>query len=104
MLMPNCLFRVGGAAMLLSNRRRDGLRAKYELKHVVRTHLGANDEAYGCIFQVRACACEFGCTQMLTRVFNMCMCMYMCPLSLCFGAQACIHPSTVLRAHVHIHA
>mmetsp|Transcript_7761 Transcript_7761/g.20671 ORF Transcript_7761/g.20671 Transcript_7761/m.20671 type:complete len:559 (-) Transcript_7761:702-2378(-) len=51
MLLPNCLFRVGGAAMLLSNRRRDGLRAKYELQHVVRTHLGAKDQAYGCIFQ-----------------------------------------------------
>lgn len=35
MLMPNCLFRVGGAAMLLSNRRRDAFRAKYELLHTV---------------------------------------------------------------------
>jgi hypothetical protein len=60
MLMPNCLFRVGGAAMLLSNRRRDGWRAKYELQHVVRTHLGANDEAYGCIFQVRFGVCVCG--------------------------------------------
>uniref|UniRef100_A0A7S0WIZ7 very-long-chain 3-oxoacyl-CoA synthase n=1 Tax=Chlamydomonas leiostraca TaxID=1034604 RepID=A0A7S0WIZ7_9CHLO len=51
MLMPNCLFRVGGAAMLLSNRRREGWRAKYELLHTVRTHLGANDAAYNCIFQ-----------------------------------------------------
>jgi 3-ketoacyl-CoA synthase len=51
MLMPNCLFRVGGAAMLLSNRRRDAWRAKYELLHTVRTHLGANDAAYKCIFQ-----------------------------------------------------
>lgn len=24
MLIPNCLFRVGGAAMLLSNKRREG--------------------------------------------------------------------------------
>jgi hypothetical protein len=51
MLMPNCLFRVGGAAILLSNRRRDAFRAKYELQHTVRTHLGANDLAYRCIFQ-----------------------------------------------------
>jgi hypothetical protein len=53
MLLPNCLFRVGGAAMLLSNRRRDAWRAKYELMHTVRTHLGAMDAAYKCIFQVR---------------------------------------------------
>ncbi|GFH20643.1 3-ketoacyl-CoA synthase, partial [Haematococcus lacustris] len=52
MLMPNCLFRVGGAAMLLSNRRRDAWRAKYELLHTVRTHLGGNDLAYKCIFQM----------------------------------------------------
>eukprot|EP00201_Polytomella_parva_P009444 CAMPEP_0175051290 /NCGR_PEP_ID=MMETSP0052_2-20121109/7711_1 /TAXON_ID=51329 ORGANISM="Polytomella parva, Strain SAG 63-3" /NCGR_SAMPLE_ID=MMETSP0052_2 /ASSEMBLY_ACC=CAM_ASM_000194 /LENGTH=350 /DNA_ID=CAMNT_0016315545 /DNA_START=521 /DNA_END=1573 /DNA_ORIENTATION=+ len=51
MLLPNCLFRVGGAAMLLSNRRRDYWRSKYELTHTVRTHLGASDAAYGCIFQ-----------------------------------------------------
>ena len=54
MLLPNCLFRSGGAAMLLSNRPRDMFRSKYELRHVVRTHLGANDDAYGCIFQVGA--------------------------------------------------
>jgi len=46
MLIPNCLFRVGGAAMLLSNRH-----AKYELAHVVRTHIGASDPAYQCVYQ-----------------------------------------------------
>ncbi|PNW70493.1 hypothetical protein CHLRE_17g722150v5 [Chlamydomonas reinhardtii] len=51
-LLPNCLFRVGGAAILLSNRRRDAWRSKYELMHTVRTHLGAKDEAYSCIFQM----------------------------------------------------
>jgi 3-ketoacyl-CoA synthase len=51
MLIPNCLFRVGGAAMLLSNRRVDYWRAKYELLHVVRTHMGASDAHYGCVFQ-----------------------------------------------------
>eukprot|EP00798_Chlamydomonas_sp_ICE-L_P027100 gene27102-2324_t len=51
MLMPNCLFRVGGAAMLLSNRRRDYFKSKYQLLHTVRTHLGANDAAYQCIYQ-----------------------------------------------------
>ena len=29
MLIPNCLFRIGGAAMLLSNKRSDYRRAKY---------------------------------------------------------------------------
>lgn len=29
-------------------------RSKYELMHTVRTHLGAKDEAYSCIFQVTA--------------------------------------------------
>ncbi|KAG5521522.1 hypothetical protein RHGRI_033924 [Rhododendron griersonianum] len=38
MLLPNCLFRMGGAAILLSNRRSDRWRAKYRLLHVVRTH------------------------------------------------------------------
>lgn len=51
MLLPNCLFRCGAAAVLLSNRRLDGWRAKYELLHTVRTHLGASDDAYNCIYQ-----------------------------------------------------
>ncbi|KAJ4710523.1 3-ketoacyl-CoA synthase [Melia azedarach] len=51
MLLPNCLFRMGGAAILLSNRRRDGSRAKYRLVHVVRTHKGADDKAYRCVFE-----------------------------------------------------
>ena len=28
-------------------------RSKYQLMHTVRTHLGARDDAYNCIFQVR---------------------------------------------------
>lgn len=51
MLLPNCLFRMGAAAMLLSNRRRDRRRAKYRLLHVVRTHKGADDKAYRCVYQ-----------------------------------------------------
>ncbi|XP_072978234.1 3-ketoacyl-CoA synthase 6-like [Typha angustifolia] len=51
MLMANCLFRMGGAAVLLSNKRRDAWRAKYELMHLVRTHKGADDESYKCVFQ-----------------------------------------------------
>ncbi|KAJ8501183.1 hypothetical protein OPV22_011735 [Ensete ventricosum] len=51
MLLPNCLFRMGAAAILLSNRRRDARRAKYRLVHVVRTHKGADDRAYRCVYQ-----------------------------------------------------
>ncbi|GMN43924.1 hypothetical protein TIFTF001_013117 [Ficus carica] len=36
-------------AVLLSNRNRDKKIAKYELKHLVRTHIGAKDVYYKCI-------------------------------------------------------
>ncbi|KAK3012531.1 hypothetical protein RJ639_009104 [Escallonia herrerae] len=51
MLLPNCLFRMGGAAMLLSNKRRERRRAKYRLVHVVRTHKGCDDKAYRCVYE-----------------------------------------------------
>ncbi|XP_073049991.1 3-ketoacyl-CoA synthase 6 [Primulina eburnea] len=51
MLLPNCLFRMGGAAILLSNRSSDRSRAKYRLSHVVRTHKGADDKSYRCVSQ-----------------------------------------------------
>lgn len=35
MLLPNCLFRIGAAAMLLSSCRSDRWRSKYELKQVL---------------------------------------------------------------------
>ncbi|KAI3469654.1 hypothetical protein Pfo_026317 [Paulownia fortunei] len=50
-LLPNCLFRMGGAAILLSNRFSDCRRSKYELTHTLRTHKGADDRAYKCVFQ-----------------------------------------------------
>ncbi|GAB2299972.1 separase/separin [Dionaea muscipula] len=49
MLVPNCLFRMGCVAILLSNKRRLAHRAKYRLLHVVRTHRGADDKAYRCV-------------------------------------------------------
>ncbi|KAI8473024.1 MAG: FAE1/Type III polyketide synthase-like protein-domain-containing protein [Monoraphidium minutum] len=52
MLVTNTIFRVGGAALLLSNKPKDGRRAKYELQHVVRTNLAANDAAYNCVIEV----------------------------------------------------
>ncbi|CAN1126954.1 3-ketoacyl-CoA synthase 4 [Linum perenne] len=51
MLIPNCLFRVGGSAVLLSNKSGDRRRAKYKLVHVVRTHRGADDRAFRCVYQ-----------------------------------------------------
>ncbi|KAL0410939.1 UNVERIFIED_CONTAM: 3-ketoacyl-CoA synthase 2 [Sesamum latifolium] len=50
-LISNCLFRMGGAALLLSNRSSDHQISKYELKHTVRTHHGADDKAYTCARQ-----------------------------------------------------
>eukprot|EP00884_Botryococcus_braunii_P016484 jgi/Botrbrau1/3519/Bobra.341_2s0046.1 len=49
MMVVNCLFRLGGAAALLSNRPCDARRAKYELVHTVRTHTGNEDEAFLCM-------------------------------------------------------
>lgn len=51
MLLPNCLFRMGGSAILLSNIRTERRRSKYQLKHIVRTHKGAEDESFQCISQ-----------------------------------------------------
>jgi len=48
MLLPNCLFRIGGATALLSN---SPAKARFRLKHVVRTLTGAQDSAYTCVFQ-----------------------------------------------------
>ncbi|KAJ4889203.1 3-ketoacyl-CoA synthase 18 [Raphanus sativus] len=51
MLLSNCLFRVGGAAILLSNKSCDRRRSKYKLLHTVRTHTGADDRSYRCVQQ-----------------------------------------------------
>ncbi|QHO30183.1 3-ketoacyl-CoA synthase [Arachis hypogaea] len=50
-LIPNCLFRVGGSAVLLSNKCSVKRRAKYKLVHVVRTHKSADDKAFRCVYQ-----------------------------------------------------
>ncbi|KAJ4728038.1 3-ketoacyl-CoA synthase [Melia azedarach] len=52
MLLCNCLFRMGGAAVLLSNKAGDRSRSKYELVHLVRTHKGADDKNYNCVRQI----------------------------------------------------
>ncbi|KAL9299603.1 3-ketoacyl-CoA synthase 9 [Arabidopsis thaliana] len=51
MLIPNCLFRVGGSAILLSNKGKDRRRSKYKLVHTVRTHKGAVEKAFNCVYQ-----------------------------------------------------
>ena len=58
MLLSNCLFRVGGAAILLTNKSKFRSRSKYELITTVRIQTGANDEAYQAIFQTED---EHGC-------------------------------------------
>ncbi|KAI3712213.1 hypothetical protein L1987_70764 [Smallanthus sonchifolius] len=51
MLIPNCLFREGCAAVLLSNKSVDKYRSKYKLLHAVRTHYGSNNTAHNCAYQ-----------------------------------------------------
>ncbi|XP_027165043.1 3-ketoacyl-CoA synthase 20-like isoform X1 [Coffea eugenioides] len=51
MLVSNALFRVGGTAILLSNKPSDRPRSKYQLSHIVRTHKGAQDKFYNCAVQ-----------------------------------------------------
>ncbi|KAL8536997.1 hypothetical protein ACS0TY_012253 [Phlomoides rotata] len=51
MLIPNCYFRMGCSAVVLSNRHRDYRRAKYKLEHIVRTHKGADDRSFRSIYQ-----------------------------------------------------
>ncbi|CAL9173335.1 unnamed protein product [Musa hybrid cultivar] len=51
MLVPNCLFRAGCAAVLLTNRSAAHRRSKYQLIHTVRTHKGADESSYNCVFQ-----------------------------------------------------
>ncbi|KAG6494774.1 3-ketoacyl-CoA synthase 11-like [Zingiber officinale] len=51
MLVSNCLFRMGGAAILLSNKRSERWRSKYQLVHSVRTHKGSDDKCFSCVTQ-----------------------------------------------------
>ncbi|KAK4741865.1 hypothetical protein SAY87_025453 [Trapa incisa] len=51
MILTNCLFRSGGCAMLLTNKRDLKDRAMFKLRCLVRTHHGARDESYGCCIQ-----------------------------------------------------
>ncbi|XP_038694818.1 3-ketoacyl-CoA synthase 20-like [Tripterygium wilfordii] len=50
-LIVNCLFRVGGAAMLLSNRPSDRIISKYQLIHTVHNNTASFGPSYECIFR-----------------------------------------------------
>ncbi|XP_021893695.1 3-ketoacyl-CoA synthase 12-like [Carica papaya] len=51
MILANCLFRSGGCAMMLTNKRALKNKAMFKLKCLVRTHHGARDESYNCCIQ-----------------------------------------------------
>ncbi|CAK8575970.1 unnamed protein product [Lathyrus sativus] len=51
MILANCLFRSGGCAVLLTNKRSLKDKAILKLKCLVRTHHGARDESFGCCIQ-----------------------------------------------------
>ncbi|KAK1397214.1 3-ketoacyl-CoA synthase [Heracleum sosnowskyi] len=51
MLVSNCIFRMGGTAILLSNCSIDRFRSKYQLTHTVRTHKGVDDFTYNSVLQ-----------------------------------------------------
>ncbi|KAF4392443.1 hypothetical protein G4B88_005402 [Cannabis sativa] len=51
MILSNCLFRSGGCAILLTNKRSLQHKSMFKLKCLVRTHHGARDESYGCCLQ-----------------------------------------------------
>ncbi|KAK6940748.1 FAE1/Type III polyketide synthase-like protein [Dillenia turbinata] len=50
-VLANCIFRVGGAAILLSNRSSDRRSSKYQLIHTVNVTTSYSDSSYKCIFQ-----------------------------------------------------
>lgn len=51
MMLSNILFRTGGSVMLMTNDPAMRARAKMSLKCLIRTHTGANDNAYNCALQ-----------------------------------------------------
>lgn len=48
-LVTNVIFRLGGAACLLTNKKSEKPRAKYVLEQCLRTHTGADDDAFSCM-------------------------------------------------------
>ncbi|KAK3189510.1 hypothetical protein Dsin_029071 [Dipteronia sinensis] len=60
MLLTNCLFRTGRAAILLSSRDHDKRKAKYALQHLFRTNNAKDDQSYNCVFQDVESEMKFG--------------------------------------------
>eukprot|EP00428_Durinskia_dybowskii_P064343 CAMPEP_0170377026 /NCGR_PEP_ID=MMETSP0117_2-20130122/12047_1 /TAXON_ID=400756 /ORGANISM="Durinskia baltica, Strain CSIRO CS-38" /LENGTH=545 /DNA_ID=CAMNT_0010632285 /DNA_START=123 /DNA_END=1760 /DNA_ORIENTATION=- len=58
-LLQNILFRVGGAAMILSNKWTDAFRARFKLLHVVRTQY-ISEESVGCVYETQDSSQERG--------------------------------------------
>ncbi|XP_073145587.1 3-ketoacyl-CoA synthase 7 [Henckelia pumila] len=50
-LLANVLFRMGGVAVLLSNKTHDRKRSKYAIRHLFRTHMGSDNESYESVYQ-----------------------------------------------------
>ncbi|XP_058106560.1 3-ketoacyl-CoA synthase 7-like [Magnolia sinica] len=51
MLVTNCMFRMGGVAILISSKNQDKNKSKYMLQHLNRTNNASDDRSYGCVFQ-----------------------------------------------------
>ncbi|CAH9107371.1 unnamed protein product [Cuscuta epithymum] len=51
MILANCLFRIGGCAILLTNKLGCEKKSMFKLKFLVRTHTGAKDDSYNCCLQ-----------------------------------------------------
>ena len=95
MLITCCIFRLGGVAALLSSRRADARRAKYRLQHLVRTHLGASDQAYKCgprpAPPAPRPACLCGPAPRASTSGDKCFCSASC-------ARTCAHPTRLTSA------
>ena len=50
-LIFNCTFRMGGAAVLLSNRPFDRRSSKYQLIHTIHNNTASSDRSYNCIIE-----------------------------------------------------
>lgn len=49
--VTNCIFRMGGVAVILSNKSKHRAQSKYQLLHLIRTHTGYEERSYQCVHQ-----------------------------------------------------